>query len=163
MTFRVNKGPSYMLEKNEVIMLSRKKHNEKAEVMPVATGDNLTLNILLDNAKAKMGGKFFTYKGMDNNCQFFIQNILKASGINTLELDKFVHQDTKSLFEGDERFRKLANTVTDVGKVVRENKVVDKAINKFEEKGKPRVNALVQKLTKVKDSLGSVFKMNPFR
>lgn len=159
MTFRVNGQESYTLEKNEVIMLSRKKLTAGAQTMPVSSPAGLTLNAMLSKTRARMGDKFFTYNGAHNNCQKFIQALLNASGINTPEIDKFVVQDTKTLFDSDTRFRKLANTVTDVGKIVRENKTVDSAITKFQEQGKPIVNGLLDKLKSAKDAL---FAPNPF-
>jgi hypothetical protein len=64
-----------------------------------------------------MGDKFFSYKGQDNNCQYFINNLLISNGLNTDVLEKFILQDVRSLFDGNERFRKIVNTTTDIGSV----------------------------------------------
>ena len=99
---------SYILEKNEVIIL--KKFNGKitkdTEILETNIREGLTLNIMLEKARNIMGDKFYSYKGLDNNCQFFVSSILKSNGLNTDELEAFVIQDTRHLFK---------NNVTDVG------------------------------------------------
>ena len=145
MIVKTEKG-TYLVEKNEVIII--KKFNGKltkdTEILEANMRDNLTLNILLEKTKNNMGDKFFSYKGQDNNCQFFISQILKSNGLNTDELDKFVLQDTRALFSNNPRFRKIVNSITDIGAIAtttidevkediedptNENTILDKASN----------------------------------
>ena len=110
---------SYILEKNEVIIL--KKFNGKitkdTEILETNIREGLTLNIMLEKARNIMGDKFYSYKGLDNNCQFFVSSILKSNGLNTDELEAFVIQDTRHLFNNNPKFRKIVNSITDVGAV----------------------------------------------
>lgn len=68
------------------------------------------MNQALENTKKRMGGKFFGYSAKDNNCQDFIASFLQSNKIGSPEDIAFVKQETKSLFEGNDRLRKIANT-----------------------------------------------------
>jgi len=106
-------------EKNEVINAENTcKSPKETETKNITSSDiptGLTLNDALNKTKERMGGKFFTYSAKDNNCQDFIVAFLTANNIGT-ETDKsWVKQETKVLFEGNDRLRKIANTLTDIG------------------------------------------------
>jgi hypothetical protein len=118
MIVKTEKG-NYIVEKNEVIIIKKfnGKLTKQTEVLQTNMREGLTLNNILEKTKNNMGDKFFTYKGQDNNCQFFINSILKSNGLNTDELEKFVLQDTKHLFDNNPRFRKIVNSITDIGAV----------------------------------------------
>jgi len=108
-----------ILEKNEVINTENScKLPKETETKVITSGDmpnGLTLIDTLNKTKERMGGKFFTYSAKDNNCQDFIVAFLTANNIGT-ETDKsWVKQETKVLFEGNTRLRKIANTLTDIG------------------------------------------------
>lgn len=118
MIVKTEKG-SYIVEKNEVIII--KKFNGKTtrdtEILEANLREGLTLNIILEKTKNNMGNAYFLYKGQDNNCQFYINQILKSNGLNTDELEKFVLQNTRVLFQNNPRFRKIVNTITDIGAI----------------------------------------------
>ena len=76
-----------------------------------------TMNSLLEKTKSYMGGDFFSYSGSHNNCQIFIDSILKSNSLSSLENSKFILQDTRHLFSNNPRFRKLSNTVTDIAAI----------------------------------------------
>jgi hypothetical protein len=110
-------GGSFLLEKNEVINADANcktpKDTESRRVSNMPSG--LTVNQALGNTKKRMGGKFFGYSAKDNNCQDFISSFLQSNKIGSPEDIAFVKQETKSLFEGNDRLRKIANTLTDLG------------------------------------------------
>ena len=56
------------LEKNEVITISPHQMNYKAENMYVYFPPGITIYILLQNTRDKMGNSFLTYSARDNNC-----------------------------------------------------------------------------------------------
>lgn len=116
MIIKTDKG-TFILEKNEVIIFKKfnGKFTNQTEILIVDITENLSINTLLENTRDYMGDKFYTYKGIDNNCQFFINSILKANNLNSDELETFVIQTTQKLFENNPRFRKIVNTITDVG------------------------------------------------
>ena len=117
MVVTTNNG-SFVVEKNEVIQIYKFKSIGKGtETLPVPINAGLTLNELLENTKTKMLDKFFSYESTSNNCQYFINNMLISNGLNTDVLEKFILQDVRTLFEGNEKFRKIVNTTTDIGSV----------------------------------------------
>jgi hypothetical protein len=112
-------GRAVVLEKNEVINTETSCNLPKGTESRVITSSDipngLTLNDALEKTRERMGGNFFTYSAKDNNCQDFIVAFLTANNIGG-ETDKsWVKQDTKVLFEGNDRLRKIANTFTDIG------------------------------------------------
>jgi hypothetical protein len=110
---------TYILEKNEVIILKKFNGNitKQTEILESNIREGLTINTLLEKTRNNMGDKFFSYKGLDNNCQYFINSVLKSNGLNTDELESFVIQDTRHLFDNNPRFRKIVNSITDVGAI----------------------------------------------
>lgn len=108
-----------VLEKNEVINAEIGCKLPKDTETKVITSSDippaLSLNDALEKTRERMGGKYFTYSAKDNNCQDFIVSFLTANNIGD-ETDKsWVKQETKVLFEGNDRLRKIANTLTDIG------------------------------------------------
>ena len=120
----------YVLEKNELINMKKfsgfAKDTDRITISSIPKG--LNLNTLLSKTKGRLGGKYSKYSAYDNNCQTFVDAILSSNGLNTADVKKFVLQDTKHLFENDSRFRKIVNTITDVGGVKKqiEPAVVDR-------------------------------------
>lgn len=108
----------YVLEKNDVINMKRFSGLKAgAETMEVAVPAGLTVRAMLDKTQTRMGDKYFSYKALDNNCQFFVNSLLKANQMGSAALDAFVMQDTRHLFQNNERFRKIVNSITDAGAV----------------------------------------------
>ena len=109
----------YVLEKNELIHMKKfssfAKGTDRINIGSIPKG--LTVNSLINKTKSRMGNKFNKYSAYDNNCQTFVDIILSANGLNTPAVKEFVLQDTKHLFKNDPRFRKIVNTITDVGAV----------------------------------------------
>lgn len=119
MCIELDSSSKIVLEKNEVInaeigcKLPKETETQTITSSDIPTG--LTLNDALEKTRERMGGNFFTYSAKDNNCQDFIVAFLTANNIGT-ETDKsWVKQETKVLFEGNNRLRKIANTLTDIG------------------------------------------------
>jgi hypothetical protein len=121
MSFQTPKGKVYF-EKNEVInAFTSMKITKDTEIKEInSIPSNLTINEALDKTKTRMGDKFFKYQSANNNCQVFILNILQANNIGSKKDYDFIKQDTESLFKGNSLFRKIANTVTDIGAKVNE-------------------------------------------
>ena len=116
----------YVLEKNDVISMKRfTKLKPRSETMEVAVPAGLAVRAMLDKTRAAMGDKFFSYKALDNNCQFFVSSLLEANQMSNAALDAFVMQDTRHLFENNPQFRKIVNSITDAGAVT--NRAVQKA------------------------------------
>lgn len=101
-------GLSYpiVVEKNEVINISRKIPPMKkgGARLSVPITKEITLNEMLNNAREKMGNRFFLYdafnKNGGGNCQDFIFSILKYSDLLTPEAQDFILQDAKAILKG---------------------------------------------------------------
>jgi hypothetical protein len=112
-------GKRISVEKNEVINMevsppSRPKEEVKDITSNIPSG--LTINELMNKTEERMGKtEFYGYSARDNNCQDFIVSVLKANGIGDETDQKFVKQDTKSLFENLTFLRKFSNTLTTLG------------------------------------------------
>ena len=102
-------------EKNEVINIAAKTAiPPKTEFMQIPQiPQGITLRELIEATARNMGGKFLTYSSKDNNCQDFVMGMLNGNNMNTQATQAFAKQDVKPLFT--DSFRKLANTVTDIG------------------------------------------------
>ena len=104
------------LEKNEVITISPYQMNYGAENLYVHFPPGLTINILLQNTRNKMGNSFLTYSARDNNCQNFVLSLLQANGLSNERNILFTKQSTTALFSTE--MRKFTNTITDIaGKI----------------------------------------------
>ena len=104
------------LEKNEVITISPYKMNYKAENMYVHFPPGITINILLQNTREKMGNSFLAYSARDNNCQNFILSLLESNGLSNSQNVSFTKQSTSAFFSTE--LRKLTNTITDIAQKV---------------------------------------------
>jgi hypothetical protein len=150
-------GRDFILEKNEVLSLKLNGSSTKGECLEISIGSRIfTLKNMLDKTQDKMGGKYFSYKAQDNNCQFFVKSFLSANGLGSSETTTFIIQDVSSLFDKDPKFRKLVNTITGIGKEVAENKTIADIVTEV----KPRLKKIENSLRKVKpvyDNLSSRF------
>jgi len=83
-----------VVEKNAVINVSTSITNEPdAEFLSIPVNSSLTLRQLMDNGQAAMGAKWFPYDPFTNNCQHFIQGLLRANGLLTQAANEWLFQD----------------------------------------------------------------------
>lgn len=108
------------LEKNAVVTIKEASARaSNAEVMDVPQRPFPTINELVSKAQQHMGTrKYFLYNATHNNCQSYLWSLLEANGLGTPELHSFIVQDTKSIMQNSPFFRKLANSLTDLGAAV---------------------------------------------
>jgi hypothetical protein len=112
-------GSRIMMEKNEVInAVEGCKLPPETETKQITSSDiptGLTFNNSLENTQERMGNNYFGYSAKDNNCQDFIIAFLRANKLGSETDASWVKQETKVLFEGNDRLRKIANTLTNIG------------------------------------------------
>ena len=87
--------------------------NYKAENVYLNFPAGITINILLQNTRNKMGNSFLTYSARDNNCQNFVLSLLEANGLPNSQNVLFTKQSTTGLFSTE--MRKFTNIITDIG------------------------------------------------
>ena len=80
----------------------------------------LTMNEMLRKTEASMGSKFLPYDSQNNNCQVFVNSILRANNLLTPDLSSFINQDIERLYKelkGGSVLRRLVQAITDIGGV----------------------------------------------
>jgi hypothetical protein len=110
-------GGRAIIEKNEVINISQSyKATDETEYMEVPLdGKQITFNEFLAKGEKAMGDKYFRYHALENNCQDYIMALLKASGLATAEITKFVKQPVEQLVKELPGYTgKVAKTLTDI-------------------------------------------------
>ena len=112
-------GKRIMVEKNEIINMDVSpptRPNEEVEDVINNIPEGLTINLLMNNTRKRMGeSNFFNYNSKSNNCQNFILSILHANNIGDESDVLFVKQDTEFLFENLPILQKIANATTSLG------------------------------------------------
>jgi len=111
-------GTKILLEKNaqinmKVITSYNPKNTDYVEATYIPSG--LTFKELLDNGQKVLGKKYFPYDGISNNCQDYIIALLKGSSVLTKDLQDFIKQDVKTLFEQLPGTKKVMDVVTGIG------------------------------------------------
>lgn len=110
-----------LLEKNaqinmKVVSAYNPKNTQYVDATYIPSG--LTFKELLDNGQKIQGAKWFKYNATSNNCQDYIIAVLKGSSILNPELQSFIKQDVKSIFQTLPITKTVMNTVTGLGAVV---------------------------------------------
>ena len=112
MEYELDDGTRILNEKNDVINMevnTEKKFNKQITLN--VTNKKLSILNYQNRAMKNVGNyNFFTYDPSNNNCQVYIDNILKTNGLKSAETDEFILQDIK-LGEGN----KYARALTDLG------------------------------------------------
>jgi len=100
----------FIIEKNEIINIGwfnkiiinndgSKSPPDYTKIQHYIINDNMIPHIsikqLLFNTQQYMGSSYFTYGGLNNNCQDFILSILKSNHINDNNLNNWIKQDVK--------------------------------------------------------------------
>ncbi|MDR3477576.1 MAG: hypothetical protein P4M14_06050 [Gammaproteobacteria bacterium] len=98
----LDNGVIIRFEKNHIIEFRvEKNHHDKAEVMNVPNVHPMFISDFLNKGIDSVGPeKYFTYDSRSTNCQNFIMVNLKANGLLTPELQKFILQDAESIYKG---------------------------------------------------------------
>ena len=113
-------GLSYPLvvEKNETINISKRippmKRGGARFGIPITK--SISLNELLENTRKIQGTNMFLYDAFTRNCQMFIRDLLKNSGLLTTRLEEFIMQDAAKIAEGMPwYFSSVAKGLTNLG------------------------------------------------
>jgi hypothetical protein len=111
---------SVLIEKNEVInaVVNPNIPPEDEEKVIKQFPPDLTLNIMIEGAKEKLGDNLYKYNAGVNNCQSFVNSLIYK--FSDIEEDRFVKQNTEQLFKGLPAFTKSVNTITNLGAKVNE-------------------------------------------
>ncbi len=116
MIITLENGLHVRIDKNHVLETSFPKTlNDDADHLDIAITPGITINDLMNNARENVGNSIYHYNAATNNCQVFIDNVLKYSGLLTNEAHDFIMQNTEELIEELPSFtQKIINSVTDL-------------------------------------------------
>jgi len=107
----------FVLEKNQSIAWKPFKYSNDVELKNVKLKDRagLTLNKFFSNALEEISWKKLTvYDGLNSNCQLFVRDMLKSSGLLSASVKVFILQDIKTIAKRlGEKSSKLMNLITD--------------------------------------------------
>lgn len=119
-----------IIEKNEVVTIEPLSQSASIKptteffTVPSHLLQNITLDILINNTKKYMGDKrFYDYEAFTNNCQMFIESILKANNLYTEQAGDFLMQKIEGLHNdlnntGFSYVPKVVKKITDLGSIV---------------------------------------------
>jgi hypothetical protein len=117
MIITMEDGTKLHVEKNEVIRMSENPRACPDALDLGAPTQPSTVNEMMDKTRQRIGDRdFFTYDPLANNCQNFINQLLRTIGLWNQTSSSFVFQDIKGLREELPSYTKyLAKGLTDVG------------------------------------------------
>ena len=102
----------FVIEKNERInVIQPATSNEYAETIPVRIIRKITVNELIENTKQMMGGTFYPYNAINNNCQVFVSSVLKANKLLIPITSQFINQDVETIFNTSSVLKKIMEYV----------------------------------------------------
>lgn len=109
----------FTVEKNEVINIGQAKATNADTEYQSVPRTVANLNVLLGKAREVMGDRFFLYDAFQNNCQDFVMNVLRANGLLTGELERFIKQPMVQVAAALPSYTsKIAKFATDAGALV---------------------------------------------
>ena len=104
----------FKLEKNQTVTTGPPVTGADVQIEPVSLdGKKIKLADFLEKGTKK--DKAWQYNPVDNNCQIFVDDLLKANGLLTPSLHKFIMQDAEGLLKNSPITKSLAIRLSDFG------------------------------------------------
>lgn len=110
----------YVLQKNSVITMNEFEDFPKySDPMDVELNEDvITMNGMLEVTRKEMGEDlFFGYDAASNNCQTFLDCVLKSNLLSTPTTEAFIVQNSEALFEDNPHFQLIVNDITNIGAI----------------------------------------------
>lgn len=114
---RTSDGFFTRFEKNEIVSFSKPTAMKAGTELRQCPNPQCDLGNFVRRSMSAMGSRFFEYNAFTNNCQIFVVSCLKANGVLTNDLTKFLFQDFSSL--SGSTADKAASSVTDIAGAAR--------------------------------------------
>lgn len=100
MIVKLANGKSLLIEKNSVVNIQEVSPNyidKASSKINVPITKSITFGDMIKNAVNQVGESIYLYDHVNNNCQVFVRNILKANGLLTPQIESFIMQDVEQL------------------------------------------------------------------
>jgi hypothetical protein len=116
-----------ILEKNQILNIAHHKpnQNEQQDTINITIKEPITIRSLIDKAVDAVGKRIFEYNAFSSNCQDFILQLLKHSGLLTIQAKDFILQPFDELIKHlPEYIPKIAKAATDtagIGQVIHQH------------------------------------------
>lgn len=110
----------YRLEKTQVVRIYPVTPLKDVETMkvPIPEQYDATINDMINITRDYMGpDKFSNYNVADNNCQIFLDSVLKANGLSTPETHKFISQDVQTVIKNYPGAKKIITALTNTAAI----------------------------------------------
>lgn len=94
---KLDNGETYRFEKNQVIGINKYGKESDADCIAVPLGKQILFGEFFMKSQTSGGSEYFQYDGFKNNCQDFILGALRANGLLSSDLSKFIKQNVEKL------------------------------------------------------------------
>ena len=150
MIITLDNGINLLVEKNEVIkiiVVSPTYISKAKDVLNIPINKSIDLGTLIKNTVDRVGPSIYLYDHVNNNCQFFIENILKSNGLDSSQATNFIMQDVESLLSKSPQYvNSLARFATESSAKL--NRLVE-GEGKKKKRGRPKKsNTYISKTNK---------------
>jgi hypothetical protein len=133
-------GKYIVLEKNQRINMKSTSGPPSSDCITIKISND-TLGQLFEKGLKSMGDHdFFQYSADNNNCQKFLNELLKANGYGSAATTKFIMQDAKGIFDSFTKGQKAAiQGATDLGGKIEQVVTGQGVLGSLKPKAKRRV------------------------
>lgn len=97
LNYKLSNGNEGSVDKS--LKVDRGPYIGDGEIKRVPLKKKITLNQLFSNGEKLQGESFWHYNPITANCQKFVTNLLKGSGLLTAELNTFINQNAEGLLK----------------------------------------------------------------
>jgi hypothetical protein len=108
-------GTTLLVEKNSVINMKPVSPSYGGtDKMTVAVNKKITFGEMIEKAVKAVGPSLYLYDVVNNNCQKFITDLLKHSGLLTPALNTYINQDIEKVLSNSPSYaKKVADFATE--------------------------------------------------
>lgn len=119
LSFELDNGKSFRLDKNSTVQMVEADYNISGESMNVNLTD-ITLGKLFDNIESKVNmNRIYIYNAISQNCQVFITDLLRSSGLLTSELSQFINQRADLLLKDSKYIGDISEKITGLDSILK--------------------------------------------
>ena len=113
MLLKMSNGKVIKLEKNQTVQIDFVSSADSKEFKQI-NDVNMSLNSFFQNAEKKVNlTRLYVYDPVTQNCQVFLSDMLRSSGLLTKDLSDFINQSAEKLLDKDGIVHDIMRRITD--------------------------------------------------